>query len=72
MEEIYPLKKLSGLSTSLGVQIITLDEIAHFGKNGGNPIGLKAEDGPLMCTMLIYYLLSPLFCAHLFLIIGSC
>lgn len=33
---------------SFPMMFITKDDISHMKKNGGNPLGLKVEDGPLL------------------------
>ena len=49
MSEVDPVRHLKGLQAALPIQTIAKDEIALHQKNGGNPIGLKEEDGPLFC-----------------------
>jgi hypothetical protein len=39
---------VKGGSAGLNFQPITLEIVRHFGKNGGNPLGLHGEDEPLM------------------------
>ncbi|KAJ5915831.1 hypothetical protein N7454_010972 [Penicillium verhagenii] len=46
MDEIEPLKTVTGIVPSLVFQPITTDMISHFSKNGGNALGLDNQ-GPL-------------------------
>jgi hypothetical protein len=56
MEEMESIRGVWGLLPSLICQIITREEIRNFGKNGGNAIGIREGDGPLLC---IPHFLSP-------------
>lgn len=51
MDEIEPLKNVTGIVPSLVFQPITTDMTSHFAKNGGNALGLDGE-GPLNRTCL--------------------
>lgn len=46
MDEVEPVKNVTGIVPSLVFQPITTDMISHFSKNGGNALGLDGE-GPL-------------------------
>ncbi|KAK5109863.1 hypothetical protein LTR62_006470 [Meristemomyces frigidus] len=46
-EEVEAIKDVAGLVAPMVAQPITLDVIRLFSKNGGNPLGMKEEDGPL-------------------------
>jgi hypothetical protein len=48
ISEVNDIKHVSGLLPSLIMQIITKEEIMCFHKNGGNALGIKEEDGPLL------------------------
>jgi hypothetical protein len=48
VSEIYLISNILGLIPSMVMQLITKDEISSFSKNGGNPLGISIEDGPLM------------------------
>ena len=48
VSEVTPLEGVVGFLPSLVFQPITLDIITKFGTNGGNCIGITAEDGPLI------------------------
>jgi hypothetical protein len=50
--EIEPIRNLKGFRASLPFQLITKEEISHFSKNGGNPLGITEEDGPLFRKLL--------------------
>jgi hypothetical protein len=50
--EVEPIRNLKGFGTSLPIQLITKEEISHFSKNGGNPLGITEEDGPLFRKLL--------------------
>jgi len=47
MEEVEPIKNVTGVVPSLIFQPITLDQISHFSKNGGNALGITPNAGPL-------------------------
>ncbi|KAL3466929.1 hypothetical protein BJX64DRAFT_204577 [Aspergillus heterothallicus] len=44
---IHPYTSSPGILLSCNLQLITKHEIEIFQKNGGNPLGIKPEDGPL-------------------------
>lgn len=46
--EIDPVKEAEGIIPATVMQIITTDTLTHMEKNGGNPLGLSASDGPLI------------------------
>jgi hypothetical protein len=48
LAEIGLIRSLKGGSIGLNFQPIALEIVRHFGKNGGNPLGLHEEDEPLM------------------------
>lgn len=52
MEEVSTIKNISGVLPSLIFQPITTATTSHFYKNGGNPLGFSAKDGPLICMSL--------------------
>ena len=52
IREMFPMKKMKDGFSSLAIMFITSEEIAHMVKNGGNPLGLKPEDGNLMRAYL--------------------
>ncbi|KAI4128306.1 MAG: hypothetical protein LQ338_002805 [Usnochroma carphineum] len=52
IEEIDPIKNLTGALPALVMQPISNSVIAHFGKNGGNALGLADTEGPLMLVNL--------------------
>lgn len=41
---------------SFPMMFITKDDIIHMAKNGGNPLGLKVEDGPLLSKLFSFRL----------------
>jgi hypothetical protein len=47
-EEAGPLKEIEGIVPAFVIQPITTDVIARFGKNGGNCLGIDANEGPLV------------------------
>ncbi len=49
IEEVEAVKYVNGNRPSMIVQPINLDEISLNQKNGGNPLGIAVEDGPLVC-----------------------
>jgi hypothetical protein len=53
MEEVEPIKNVTGIVPSIIFQLITTDMTTHFSKNGGNPLGLAGQ-GPLNRTQLPY------------------
>lgn len=48
IEAMEPIKNISGLFPSFVMQPITQIARANRNKNGGNPFGIKEEDGPLI------------------------
>jgi hypothetical protein len=52
IEELEPIRDKKGITCSLPLMLITKEEISHMSKNGGNPLGIKEEDGPLLCELL--------------------
>lgn len=48
LEEFGPLRGITGVVLSLPLMFISKDEVLHMTKNGGNPLGLKVEDCPLL------------------------
>jgi len=46
--EVEPLRAISGFVPAVGMQTIAKDEISHHARNGGNAMGIKEEDGPLI------------------------
>jgi hypothetical protein len=48
LSETPRIRAVRGGSAGLNFQPITLEIVHHFGKNGGNPLGLHGEDKPLM------------------------
>ena len=55
LEEIQPILGVKDVIPSIVSQTINRDEIHLFGKNGGNCLGIKDGDGPLirMCSRTI-------------------
>ena len=53
IEELEPIRDKKGIISSLPLMLITKEEISHMAKNGGNPLGIKEEDGPLLCKLLL-------------------
>jgi hypothetical protein len=49
LEETHEIKNIPGCQPSTNNQLITKHHIALAEESGGNPMGLKVEDGPLMC-----------------------
>ncbi|KAL2831968.1 hypothetical protein BJY01DRAFT_226223 [Aspergillus pseudoustus] len=43
----HPYTSTPGFLLSCNFQLVTKHEIELFGKNGGNPLGIRPEDGPL-------------------------
>ncbi|TKX20350.1 FAD-binding domain-containing protein 44 [Elsinoe australis] len=43
---------VKGGFTAMTLQAITVAQMGHMGKNGGNPLGLKSEGGPLTLILL--------------------
>lgn len=50
LEEIQPILGVKDVIPSIVLQPINKDEIHLFGKNGGNCLGIKDGDGPLIRT----------------------
>lgn len=48
LSEVPQARSVKGGGIGLNFQPITLEIINHFGKNGGNPLGMHSEDEPLM------------------------
>ena len=48
MEEVNKVKIVPDLVPSLVLQPITTATTSHFGKNGGNALGIDDRDGPLI------------------------
>ena len=48
VEEITNIKDVTGLSPACAFEPITKGTISHFGKNGGNALGVERSDGPLI------------------------
>jgi len=48
ISEMEPVRHMKGFGGGYVLQLITKDEISHMSKNGGNCLGLKVEDAPLM------------------------
>ncbi|KAL2811975.1 hypothetical protein BJX63DRAFT_422047 [Aspergillus granulosus] len=47
LSAIHPYTSIPGLLLSFNMQLLTKPEIQLFGKNGGNPLGIHPDDGPL-------------------------
>jgi len=47
-EEIEPIKEVEGLIPALVYQPMTSDVTSRFAKNGGNCLGIKESEGPLL------------------------
>ncbi|KAE9368211.1 FAD-binding domain-containing protein [Stipitochalara longipes BDJ] len=59
IEESMSIKHIKDVLPSTVFQAITADEILHMSKNGGNCLGLKAEDAPLLVySFTIHYSLT--------------
>lgn len=54
MEEVGPIKNVTGIVPSIIFQLITTDMTDNFSKNGGNPLGLAGQ-GPLNRTRFPYF-----------------
>jgi hypothetical protein len=50
ISEVDPIRIGKGMmiGASLPLMIIDKDEISHFSTNGGNALGIEADDGPLL------------------------
>ncbi len=55
IEEIQAVRHIKGNRPTMIVQPINLDEISMTQKNGGNPLGIAVEDGPLVCMPTLLY-----------------
>ena len=60
LEEIQPILRVEDVIPSIVLQPINKDEIHLFGKNGGNCLGIKDEDGPLIRTCSRQFWIAPL------------
>lgn len=47
--EVEGIKDVNGLLPALVMQPITKAQISHFSKKGGNALGIRESDGPLIC-----------------------
>jgi hypothetical protein len=52
LSETPRIRSVKG-SAAVNFQPITLEIVRHFGKNGGNPLGLHEEDEPLMSKIIL-------------------
>jgi hypothetical protein len=50
LQELENIKNIDGMVPSLVFQPVKLNDLKGFNKNGGNAIGIKESDGPLMRT----------------------
>lgn len=48
IQEMDNIKHVRGIIPSMTFQPINLNELRKFGKNGGNAIGIKVDEGPLV------------------------
>lgn len=48
VQEVEPIKSVTGLVPVFSLQIITMPMIEHMSDNGGNALGLEDEEAPLM------------------------
>lgn len=48
IEEVEPIRHLPGFGGAVSMQTMAKDEISHFSRNGGNSLGIRREDGPLI------------------------
>jgi hypothetical protein len=46
--EVGQIRSVRGGAVGMNFQPVNLEIIRHFGKNGGNPLGLEDVDEPLM------------------------
>ncbi len=51
-QEIQPIIDAAGLVPAATLQVITQGQLAGMGKNGGNPLGLPASNGPYLLLNL--------------------
>lgn len=58
IEETHHLTYMPGCLPSVNHQLITKKHIANSHRNGGSPMGIKEEDGPLACISLPFLKLS--------------
>lgn len=56
MEETEPIKHVQDVVPAIVFQPINKDEIKLFQKNGGNALGIEADEGPLFRAYLILIL----------------
>lgn len=61
VEEIEQVRHVKGLVSAITTQTLARDEIAQFGRNGGNAFGIKVEDGPLTSMLTDVF---PLFLVY--------
>lgn len=54
--EIEAIKNRSNIFPVCFFQPITIAQMSHFSKNGGNALGISSDDGPLICKLAILYL----------------
>lgn len=59
LTEIEPLREAEGMLPSLVIQVISKAEISKMTKNGGNALGLKEVDGPLLCECFFFFFANP-------------
>ncbi|KAG5295162.1 FAD binding domain-containing protein [Histoplasma ohiense] len=52
MVGIDPIKNVAGIVLALTLQVISPGMIAKMGKNGGNALGLKPSEGPLLLVLV--------------------
>ena len=52
VSEMEGILNATGILPALVMQPITKGVISHFGKNGGNALGIEEDDGPLICKDL--------------------
>lgn len=51
-EEVLAIADAAAIVPALTLQVITVPMLRNFAKNGGNPLGLSEEDGPLLLWMV--------------------
>ncbi|SLM41428.1 fad binding domain-containing protein [Lasallia pustulata] len=54
--ETDPIKDIPDILPSCSFQPITIAQMSHFSKNGGNALGISSDGGPLICKSSIAYL----------------
>jgi hypothetical protein len=64
IETIEPIKGIPGLFPSFVMQPITQIARANRHKNGGNPFGIKEEDGPLISQQHLFFFTSLYLLMH--------